>query len=329
MQWFEFLPADTLYFRGAEPMNMGESHTASSLFPPPPGTLSGALRTAVLIQNGIPFHRFHQNDFGTQKGESTILKSIGQAGTDFTETPFQILGPLFRVHHTTFFPVPLCWFAEKEELTKVRHEKDVGIDNIPELPVVLAKELNSSLIHSSQKLFWAKGKELQPMTDYWTPLEEGPRKETNRLKVLHLSSFFDHEIRTGVALSSSNGRTARKGHLYSFKHSRLKPGVTLLFGSSLKLPLDEQGTLSLGAEKRFGRYQICSAPVFPEGKTGLFASLGYIPGNPESNENLVLTGKLRSTGGWDLKKKFHKPMRTYYPAGTLFKHNFNKNIIAI
>ena len=53
MDWYKFNPVDTLFFRGAEPMIMGENHTVSHVFPPPAHTLSGALRTAVLIQNGI------------------------------------------------------------------------------------------------------------------------------------------------------------------------------------------------------------------------------------------------------------------------------------
>jgi len=48
MEWYSFLPQDTLFFRGAEPAVMGENHTASVIFPPPAHTIQGALRTAVL-----------------------------------------------------------------------------------------------------------------------------------------------------------------------------------------------------------------------------------------------------------------------------------------
>ena len=46
MNWYDFTPQDTLFFRGAEPAVMGESHAASMIFPPPAHTIAGAMRTA-------------------------------------------------------------------------------------------------------------------------------------------------------------------------------------------------------------------------------------------------------------------------------------------
>jgi len=86
-EWYRFEPQDTLFFRGAEPAVMGESHSASFNFPPPPQTMAGALRTAVLVQNDIGF-RDYKN--GTCRAE--ILAAIGKAGE---ESPFGILGPFF------------------------------------------------------------------------------------------------------------------------------------------------------------------------------------------------------------------------------------------
>ena len=62
MNWYSFEPADTLFFRGAEPMNIGENHTATANFPPPARTLEGALRTTILKQNKIPIDQYYDNN---------------------------------------------------------------------------------------------------------------------------------------------------------------------------------------------------------------------------------------------------------------------------
>ena len=73
--WYQFTPVDTLYFKGAEPMNLGENHTASHVFPPPAHTLSGALRTAVLVQNKISF-----DNYGNGRAPAEIYEAIGRQG---------------------------------------------------------------------------------------------------------------------------------------------------------------------------------------------------------------------------------------------------------
>ena len=62
MEWYKFFPVDTLYFKGADPMVMGENHTASYIFPPPAHTISGALRTAVLLQNGVSIKDYSSDE---------------------------------------------------------------------------------------------------------------------------------------------------------------------------------------------------------------------------------------------------------------------------
>ena len=60
--WYSFTPADTLFCKGAEPMNLGENHTATQLFPPPAQTIAGAVRTAILVQNEISFKDYAEGN---------------------------------------------------------------------------------------------------------------------------------------------------------------------------------------------------------------------------------------------------------------------------
>ena len=110
IDWFSFTPQDTLYFRGAEPANMGESHAASMIFPPPGHTIAGALRTAVLVQNDIAFTDYNEGVLPPDK--KSITEMIGDSGAD---CPFQVIGPLFSLEERVWVPCPFIWFSEKKD----------------------------------------------------------------------------------------------------------------------------------------------------------------------------------------------------------------------
>jgi len=312
MNWYTFKPIDTLFFRGAEPMNIGENHTAADNFPPPAQTLAGALRTAVLAQNGISLTDYYANNLDTD-----ILSLIGAPG----ETPgFDIIGPLFQKGATNFIPAPYSWFIEKEE----KEEKEKS-----SVKVYKSFRLNSDLIKTSgSDLSWAKGLSgvLESLGGKWidasalhTANESITKKETHE--------FFDIEPRTGIALTQN--RSVREGHLYSFNHARLKRDDSIVFGVDKDLPLAKNGVLKLGAEQRFGAYHSISPINFGNGVSGNFLSLSMVAGSQESNAAVIATGKIQYIGGWDLKKGFHKPMQGYFPSGSVFNQKFNENFIEI
>jgi len=97
--WYSFKPQDTLYFRGAEPANMGESHAASMIFPPPAHTIAGALRTAVIMQNDLTFE-----DYRKEKCSQEIIEAIGKPGS---YSPFGILGPFFSIRRKDMDSLPV------------------------------------------------------------------------------------------------------------------------------------------------------------------------------------------------------------------------------
>jgi len=309
MNWYRFNPVDTLFFRGAEPMNIGENHTAVANFPPPAQTLAGALRTAVLVQNGISLTDYYANH-----PDADLRQLIGPAG----EPPgFDIIGPLFQHNAATFVPAPYSWFMEKEE-------KEAS-----SVKVYKSFRLNSELIKTSgAELAWAKGDTgvLASLGGKWIDAaalhaagESVTPKET--------SAFFEIEARTGIALARN--RSVREGHLYSFNHSRLNRGVSIVFGVDKDLPLAKTGVLKLGAEQRFGAYRSIPPIRFGRGGSGCFLSLSMVAGSQASNAAVIATGKIQYIGGWDLKKGFHKPMQGYFASGSVFSRKINENFIEL
>jgi len=309
MNWYAFYPSGTLLFKGAEPMDMGEDHHASQIFPPPAQTIAGALRTAVLVQNGISFENYYQNNAPPE-----IFLAIGEAGK---QEPFQVIGPLFRIDEQLFVPAPFSWFIDKAErkMNRVR--------------VFRVQPTKSHLIKGEdQTLFWVReGRgEMLSLGGSWLKLED-LTSTAEDIEIFGPDHFYVTEPRTGIALNQN--RSVREGHLYTFTHVRLKHAVTLAFGLSADLPLSDKGFLKLGAEQRFGRYEKIREPLFPENKSRHFCSLNLVKGSEKANQTLIATGRIQYIGGWDLKKGFHKPMQGFFPAGSVFSENIHSNFVQI
>jgi CRISPR-associated protein Cmr3 len=92
----------------------------------------------------------------------------------------------------------------------------------------------------------------------------------------------------------------------------------------------DQGVLKIGAEQRFGWYKKMSNPQLDFEENGdMFLSLSVFEKNEMANESIIATGKILYFGGWDLHKGFHKPMKGFFPAGTVFNQKLHQNFITI
>jgi len=311
MEWYKFFPVDTLYFKGADPMVMGENHTASYIFPPPAHTISGALRTAVLLQNGVSIKDYSSDE---RKAPTKIYDAIGEPGRP---APFNIIGPLFLAEEDIYVPAPYSWFVEKGATSG-------------QTEVIKGRLIESPLLKCSRShFFWAKGKarEVVSAGGMWAKAQD-LNSQDNLVTLKKDEDFFENELRTGIALQQN--RKVRKGHLYSFNHARLKKTVSLLFGTDVSLPLNDKGVLRLGAEQRFGWYEkVAEEHIQFPNEGDLYMSLSIVEGTQEANEAVIATGKIQYFGGWDLHKGFHKPMKGYFPAGTVFNKKVNTNCIRI
>ncbi len=309
MIFYSFKPVDTLYFRGAESAEMGADHNASTLFPPPPQTLAGAIRTEYLKQHKIDF-----KDYASGKVEQKIIDEIGEAGS---VAPFSIIGPFFRKDGKMYISAPYNWYVKTPDgVACYAATKHHIIKSIP---------TTSNLFVSHKEVNWAKGEDIETIGGKWILLDDIDKTE---MRIFPLSFFAETENHTGIALDSKK-RTVRESHLYSFRHFRLQEDVELVFGIDKDISLAENGMLKIGAEQRFGSYKKIEVPLVSKEKTGLFMSLSMVKGDEEANKSVVATGKIQYVGGWDMVKGFHKPMSGFFPAGTVFNKKLNNNFIEI
>jgi len=309
MEWYTFEPADTLFFKGAGPMNLGENHTATLNFPPPAHTITGALRSTLLARHGISIKQYYGGDV-----DADLMAVIGPADG---KAGFEVIGPLFQVGETIYVPAPFSWFTDKEEVRN------------PICPVYRGYALESHIfITSGNGIIWARGKtgELQSLGGRWISVGE-LRSQSEAMSIKETDDFYQVEAQIGIALEPN--RSVRPGHLYSFQHARVKLGVKMVFGVDRPIPLSRKGVLRLGAEKRFGVYEKATGIHHESGKSGYYMSLSVIEGNESANEAAVCTGKIQYLGGWDMKRGFHKPMKGYFPAGTVFNKKINQNFLEL
>ncbi len=311
MIWYEITPSDTFYFRGAESMDMGSDHSASSLFPPPLSVFRGAIRTTVLRQRGVAFQ-----DFNNGKAPAEITELIGQS--DAEVLPFSIIGPLFRKNGEYFLPAPYSWYQDDNKQP-------------PELPTVLFSKICSfDGIKSSKPLRWVKApeKELKSLGGNWLRAKDLFQNNGQRMPILSPDHFFVVEKRTGIARDQSG--MARRGHLYTFEHMRLLEDVSIVIGIDKEVGLSCTGTLFIGAERRFAFYKKIDGPKFRDcTNSNEYLALSPVEANEESNKAVLATGKILYIGGWDLHIGFHKPMKGYFPSGSVFSRKISDQCIEL
>jgi CRISPR-associated protein Cmr3 len=329
MKWFTFAPVDTLYLRGAEPMEMGADHSASSIFPPPVYTIQGAIRTAYLKYNNMNYEDYKEGGCD-QKIYNTIGKHNGNC-------PFNVIGPLFIEEKDMFVPAPYTWFSEPFDSVKYTGH------NPPKAKLLIAKKVNSPLLCTKvTDIYWAKSdnSEVKSLGGNWININDICEKEGNEIYVYPNDYFYLKEPHTGIALTKN--RCAREHHLYTFVHSRLRQGAKILFGIDKDNVLSDIDILKIGAEQRFGKLQEYKNELLDKlfsnqsSSNGQFLALSTVDGKQCSNNDgmqcsnnsVIATGKIQYFGGWDMAKSFHKNLKGYYPAGTVFSKKINENCIS-
>ncbi|MFH1117077.1 MAG: type III-B CRISPR module-associated Cmr3 family protein [Pseudomonadota bacterium] len=340
-QWLSIDPLDTLFFRGSEPMIAGESHEVRSIFPPMPSTVVGAIRTAILRQRGIEPTGLAGQD-REMSGEFTFLGTPGKSG-------FDVLGPLLEVEVNRgetdrLVPAPAHWFADLSEAgTKPAGNFEVRVSVADELPSDLKASLG--LCGSVANPIWTAAPtrpNLKSLSGSWVNLSAlqcgcssafrvNLGKDLDALvpsspALVRPESLYSSEIRVGIALEAET-RRVRQGRLYSAAHVRLRHGVRMVVGLSHELcpgHLDDSGLLHLGGEQRFAAYRRMTAvPLIPLSQSPWVMSLSpfeYDFLNTQGWGGLHrASGPLIRMGGWDMLEGFHKPIRSFLPAGTAVK----------
>lgn len=309
-KWYIYSPADTILVRGAEEDNA----SLGAVFPPPAHTISGAVRTAYLREQGVDYRDYREGRAG-----DAVYKAIGRHDG---LPPFQVLGPLFQLDGKIYAPAPASWYLPGTAKGGGENAKAVPIQARP------LSDSEKNWLAADTELYWADRTEgqMQSLAGRWVELAVLTAARSGQAaEFKKADDFYSIEPRTGVALDT--GRMTREGRLYFFNHVRLAAGVSIVFGlagAGFELP----GLLRLGAEQRFGSCK--AAADFPalQDSGAAYLALGPIPFEGAEQE-VVAGGKPQYLGGWDLAKGFHKPMRAHYPAGTVFKTKVHANTMAL
>jgi len=321
--WYTYKPIDTILVRGAE----DDSFSNTAIFPPPAQTIAGAVRTAFLRE-----HEINISEYLNQNAEKEIYNTIGKPGN---QSPFSTVGPLFEKDGSVFVPVPSSWFYEKRET----EDSDKDTFAIDAKTIIRARkipkiDLENKRIYSSKPIrVWPEKLEnsIEPLSGFFINVNDLNLIKTKENITFYKSGFFYYkEERVGVALYDN--RSTREGKLYGFSHFRLNNQVRLLFGLTQDNILSDKGYLKIGAEQRFGLYELFNNEQLNkkyEEKNGVsYLALSYIPCSQENQQKVLAFDRIAYFGGWDMAKGFHKPMQAYYPPGSVFAE-YIENTIAI
>lgn len=325
-KWYEITPMDTLFFRGARPMESGQE-AAETFFPPPVSVILGALRTAVLKQKGISFSVFKD---GKTDETINIIKLIGSWGNP---APFSVAAVLLKKDKNIYTTAPANWFVDRsKDITEVG---DLAGLNICSAKTAVAKKMN--ITNSSDNIpIMPADRVAVPLMGYWVDLKfllEWYEKTDTTIShgdILSTKDFFNTEKRIGIGLNAD--KQTNEGKIYSADHIRLKEQVTILIGIDKDIGLANNGIISFGGEQRVCGYNCLSEKEVPQlaiVKSDKYLSLAPLELTNEILGKIVCAQKPVIISGWDMAKRSPKPTTSWLPAGTVFNSNINDNLVPL
>ena len=236
---------DTWFFRESRPHNALGASELRSLFPPPPATIAGALRTAIGDARSTDWQRFNADP-------DHPLRAIIGHGNDLG--PLQLDGPWLELDGTRLYAAPAFLLARGEggqrQFQRLRvgtaAHTDLGHVHLPTLPEGV--------------------RDYQPLTDAWVTAEAlrkllsggRPRPE----QVYTLDQLCISEPRLGIA-RDPRSHSVQEGMLYQTRHLRPRPELSVAAGVRGLDPAQTlpAGTLArLGGEGRLASLELSSRP---------------------------------------------------------------------
>jgi len=326
-------PNDTLFFRGGEPMGMGESHFQTSVFPPSPETFVGAIRTLIISRRG-------NGDFeGYKNGKYKDKDWYKEIGFNTLPNSFGFVGPFLIKDNKILFVPPSNLFMTSDKKFAVAAPK-----SFPEAKYLLSLK-NIMWIDKHDDI---EKTDLKPVDGYMTIEGMGKylRGSIDELdyknNFIQSADLFKNEQRTGIALEKGL-RIAKERHLYMTSHKRFKEDTGMIFLLSGVTSFPDSDILQLGGENRTVSYEKITDISVPSYEKDIEIFVTAMPlkvrkvikGIPlteflDDDLNVALPGGIRSKllsysvnrpllfGGWDIAENKSKDMVQYLPAGSVF-----------
>jgi len=354
--------SDVWLFRDGKPFSAGSDRRANSIFPPPPTTTAGMIRTSYLLEGNVPLDLYGTEYKSNTEGLTDLVKQayldIGSPDAARKYGRLRLRGPYLAVSDaegniTRYYPAPADLFAVKV----------VGKDPTYTLPQVIPNAgtvTNSPL--TTDWLLWVEKRndeqqKVEQASGWLTATEMSSYlKGEPPADVIRSDKLFGEEERLGIALQSGS-KTTQEGMLYTVGFTRLQWKNNERVGLCLEVDTEDgspdvasswslQGALSLGGERRVGLYrkvmqgdtaaQLVSQPsdrlkvyfatptYFEDGWQPRKGWAHYFDGNPRLVAAAI--NPPLSVGGFDLATSGHKPARRYVPAGSVYYLEGDNNL---
>jgi CRISPR-associated protein Cmr3 len=342
MSTLRFCALDTLFFRESRPLESIGGSELVSLFPPPPRTLMGALRTSIGTALNADWSAFGADPGNYRLPDGKRLRDLIGDGDGCG--PLRLNGPWLVHGDERLYPVPsfLMEHSEGNAKTYVRlrigpaTHTHLGRVRLPQRPPGNAKTLDR---------VWVTSAGVASILAGGLPASSA---------LYRAADLFIEEPRLGIARDNSR-RVASEGLLYQTRHVR--PNAGLAIEAAVNLPdgvaLSER-LIRLGAEGRLAHVELHrgggilpSAPKSDSDTCGLILILltsallgygkkGWLPdGFDEDDENGVrvwngriadvdltlhsaVIGKAQREGGWNLAVQGPRDVVSLIPAGSAY-----------
>jgi len=357
MTWIDIQPRDVWLFRDGKPFNAGENNRASSMFPPTPLTLQGALRRKISESHGVSYREYTSDD--KKQHVKEVDQFIGsyqkQKSQGLSVGDFKMRGPFVSIRTQDgvlpLFRCPADFLVNEDKdtrtfdsfITAPSHNltSDLG-GNYRFLEVRREYEnLSSHWITGDAFADYCRGK--TPSSAQFVSTHTDV-KDTNVAlkqdkKILPNRFVYSLEGRFGVSTDSATS-FREEGQLYQAQFVRPKPNIGLLVkvdGSHDSKYLD--GTMILGGEQRQAQNKpvakLLSFPKLPDVVDGHFKIIfltpayfaqGWLPAGEDWSRWFGADVKLISAalyrpqriGGWSSAKGGQRAMHNYVAPGSVY-----------
>ena len=331
-----FTALDTLFFKESRPFETIGGSELASLFPPPPRTVAGAIRTAIGDSLNADWHAFRRDENYTVGGFK--LRELIGYNEGLGRLSFKGIWLVSGVER--LYPAPLYLLHKDDAFARLRIDEDavqthLGRVRLPAIP----KECEG----------------FRPVENLWLTRSGMERVLAGNVPassdIRVLNDLYDEEPRLGIA-RNNHSRTVFKGLLYQSRHIRPKRKPQLYIETDIAGLGDLQlgrRLVRLGAEGRMAGIERVATPEFPAAPAstsehqGVILTLltparfknnswlpdGFLPreidgvdvwqgtiNNIRLTIRAAVTGKAMREGGWDMAKHAPRPAQSLIPAGS-------------
>lgn len=317
--WLFLEALDVWLFRDGRPFDAGSDHRASSLFPPYPTVIQGAIRSHHLVVKGVSLTAPKQIEECV--GSTTDVKDLRLRG------PFLARCENGRI--VRYFPQPADAVSVKGQSFTIK-------------PASAPKPPPDGVVTSCPTSYLLGLDDAPSKGEGGLWLREDHLREYLRLRggtVTGIASkaLFCRENRLGIG-RDDNRRVSEDRLLYEVEFIRPERDVGLLVEVEGYDGWPQDGLMRIGGEGRAARFTQVDVSPWPAPPDPLprrfklyFATPAYFNGGwqPaggdwrrffEGDVKLVAAavGRYQSVGGYDWASDRHKPARRYVPAGSIY-----------